>query len=112
MPLDSVDPVVPVEPAVPLPDLLCFFFVLLEEDLVLPDSVLDEPEPPVLGLVSMEPELPFIESELPVDEPLVPEPVVPPLVVPPDWANAAPAASIEITAKRFHHVFCMRKRSR
>ncbi len=100
-PLDSVDPVLLVEPVLLPGDLLCFFLVLLEEDLVLLDSVLDEPEPPVLGLVSMEPELPFVVS-----------PVVPPLVVPPDWAKAAPAASIEITAKRFHHVFRMRKRSR
>ena len=35
----------------------------------------------------------------------VPEPVVPPLVEPPVCAKAAPAASMEMTANRFHHVF-------
>ncbi len=71
--------------------------------------VVDEPLP-------IEPALPPLEPEplVPV-EPVLPDPELPaePLpVAPPDWANAAPAASIEITAKRFHHVFCMRKRSR
>ena len=50
----------------------------------------------------------------PIVEPLDPDPLLPvdPVLPPLDWANAAPAPSIEITAKRFHHVFCMRKRSR
>ena len=54
------------------------------------------------------------ELLLSIVEPLDPEPLVPvePVLPPLDWAKAAPAASIEITAKRFHHVFCMRKHSR
>jgi hypothetical protein len=50
----------------------------------------------------------------PIVEPPDPAPLLPvdPVLPPLDWANAAPAPSIEITAKRFHHVFCMRKRSR
>jgi hypothetical protein len=59
----------------------------------------------------LEPELPAPVVPVPlVPVPLVPD--VPPLVLPPVCANAAPAASIEITANRFHHVLCMRKCSR
>ena len=67
----------------------------------MPEALL--PDPPVSLL---EPE--------PIVEPLDPEPLLPvdPVLPPLDCANAAPAASIEITAKRFHHVFCMRKHSR
>jgi hypothetical protein len=74
----------------------------------------DEPVPVVpvvLEPVPIDPD-PVLEPlcvDVPVE--LVPEPVVPPLVEP-VWANAAPAASIETTANRFHHVFRMRKRSR
>lgn len=50
--------------------------------------------------------LPVVPGEL-----VLPLPVVPPLVDP-VWAKAAPAASIETTANRFHHVFRMRKNSR
>jgi hypothetical protein len=103
--LDPLEPVLPdplVEPLVPEPPLadepllLCFFLVLVLEVLPVPAEPLD-------------PEL-LLSIPLPLEpEPLVPvEPVVPPL----DWAKAAPAASIEITARRFHHVFCIRKRSR
>ena len=61
-----------------------------------------------------EPAEPDVEGD--ADEPLDVEPVpgvpvVPPLVEPPVCANAAPAASIEITANRFHHV-CIRNCSR
>lgn len=101
--LEPLEPVLPdplVEPLVPEPLadeplLLCFFLVLVLE-------VLFPAEP-------LDPEL-LPSIPLPLEpEPLVPvEPVVPPL----DWAKAAPAASIEITARRFHHVFCIRKRSR
>ncbi|HEY1332820.1 MAG TPA: hypothetical protein VGF31_01110 [Myxococcaceae bacterium] len=62
----------------------------IEPELVLPaepDPIVEElPVPLVLGVV-----------------PVVP--VVPPLVEPPVCAKAAPAASIEIIANRFHHVF-------
>jgi hypothetical protein len=73
-----------------------------------------EPEVPIDEPVLLEPVEPYplvLEPVLPVLPVLPGLPVVPPLVVPPDCANAAPAASIEIIANRFHHV-CMRKRSR
>jgi len=61
----------------------------IDPELVPPlEPVLPIEDPPVLGLV-LEPVLP----------------VVPPLVDPPVCANAAPAASMEMTANRFHHVF-------
>ena len=70
------------------------------EPLVEPVPI-DEPLPEVpLEL------LPVVPGEL-----VLPLPVVPPLVDP-VWAKAAPAASIETTANRFHHVFRMRKNSR
>jgi len=58
----------------------------------------------------LEPLLEPVPAEDPVPAPVlglpeVPLPVVPPLVEPPVCANAAPAASIEMTANRFHHVF-------
>jgi hypothetical protein len=72
----------------------------------------------------IDPALPVepVAAPLPAEEPaellpvcpgelVLPLPVVPPLVEP-VWANAAPAASIETTANRFHHVFRMRKNSR
>jgi hypothetical protein len=60
----------------------------------------------------IEPEpVPLVEP-VPIEEPLLPlvpgvdvVPLVPPLVEPPVWAKAAPAASIEMIANRFHHVF-------
>jgi hypothetical protein len=59
---------------------------------------------PVLELPPMEDPLPLV-----LGLPEVLEPVVPPLVEPPPvepvCANAAPAASIETIANRFHHVF-------
>ena len=53
---------------------------------------------------------PSRSPELPVPAPVLglPEvvpPLVPPLVEPPVCAKAAPAASMEIIANRFHHVF-------
>ncbi len=97
LPDPLLDPLVePLDPAPPLavePLLLCFFLVLVLEVLL--------PEPPVLLVPVL-----LLSIPLPLEpEPLVPvEPAVPPL----DWAKAAPAASIEITARRFHHVFCIR----
>src|SRR6516165_6453181 len=62
------------------------------------------PAPPIDPELLLEP--------VPAEDPLVPGlvvepvlPVVPPLVDPPVCANAAPAASMEMTANRFHHVF-------
>jgi len=95
LPDPLVEPLVPEPPLAEEPLLLCFFLVLVLE-VLFPAELLD-------------PEL-VLSIPLPLEpEPLVPvEPVAPPL----DWAKAAPAASIEITARRFHHVFCIRKRSR
>jgi hypothetical protein len=75
-----------------------------------------EPIDPELLLepVPMDEPLPADPAELPPVVPgelVLPLPVVPPLVEP-VWAKAAPAASIETTANRFHHVFRMRKNSR
>ena len=67
---------------------------------------MDEPDEPAVPPVEGDADEP-LDVELPV--PVVP--LVPPLVDPPVCANAAPAASIEITATRFHHVF-IRNRSR
>jgi hypothetical protein len=76
--------------------LLCFLCLELEPEVLLPEAPVSLPDPD-----------PIVEP--PDPDPLLPvDPVLPPL----DCANAAPAASIEITVKRFHHVFCMRKRSR
>jgi len=93
--VDSVDPLDPAllaapEPPLPADELLlwCFFLPWV----ALPDPVVPE----------------LLELPLPaVSELVEPDPVVPPLVDPPDCAKAAPAASIEITATRFHHVLCM-----
>jgi hypothetical protein len=57
--------------------------------------------------------VPPLVEPVPIDEPLplvlglpvLGVPVVPPLVEPPVCAKAAPAASIEMIANRFHHVF-------
>ena len=69
-------------------------------------------DPALLEPLPMDEPLPADPAELPVvpGELVLPLPVVPPLVEP-VWAKAAPAASIETTANRFHHV-CMRKDSR
>lgn len=67
---------------------------------------MDEPDAPVPPDVDGEVDEP-LEVELPVPG----VPLVPPLVEPPVCANAAPAANIEITANRFHHV-CIRNCSR
>jgi hypothetical protein len=65
----------------------------------------------------IDPELVLLLEPVPIEDPLpvalplvlgvleVLEPVVPPLVEPPVCAKAAPAASMEMTANRFHHVF-------
>jgi hypothetical protein len=61
----------------------------------------------------IDPELVPALEPVPAEDPLplvlggfeLPEPAVPPLVEPPVCAMAAPAASIEMTANRFHHVF-------
>jgi hypothetical protein len=74
-----------------------------------------EPIDPALPLEPVAEPLPADPAELlpvcPGEGVLPVEPVVPPLVDP-VWAKAAPAASIETTANRFHHVFRMRKNSR
>ena len=76
---------------------------------------MSEPIDPALPLVPVAAPLPALLPVEPVPvvpgELVLPLPVVPPLVDP-VWAKAAPAASIETTANRFHHVFRMRKNSR
>ncbi len=96
-PLEPLDPLLGLEPLEDEPLLLCFLCFELEPEVLLP-----------------EPAVSLLEPD-PIVEPLDPDPLLPPVdpVPPPlDCANAAPAPSIEITAKRFHHVLCMRKRSR
>ncbi|HEY1907100.1 MAG TPA: hypothetical protein VGG91_13725 [Myxococcaceae bacterium] len=73
----------------------------IDPELLLEPVPIDEPLP----ADPAEP-LPVVPGEV-----VLPLPVVPPLVEP-VWAKAAPAASIETTANRFHHVFRIRKNSR
>ena len=93
-----------VEPEPPvLVDVSLFFFSLVLDVLDLPLFSVVDPDPPVL-----DPD--FIGSVVPPLVPPVVEPELPwsgGVVDPPDCAKAAPAASIEITANRFHQLFCM-----
>ena len=98
---------------VPLDSVEVLELLLLELFSCFFDLVPASPPPPYPVSEPIDPLVPMLEPLPLVAEPVplvlgVPEvlvPLVPPLVEPPVCAKAAPPASIEITAIRFHHLF-------